>query len=260
MVLSDFLKQTSVVMPKPGVPENYLLPKLDIGVIQFETAAVTMSAEDSNNAELLQNQADEIINKAQAYALRILAEAEDKAKAVIKQAISDSEEICSEKYKYALESGFKEGAARGYKGAQSEVSKTLDEMQILSSCLANEKRQITEDSQNLILDLAAVIAKKVSGDCFVNDEKVFLSMFRRTVKEMPGAQKLTVTISDKDYKLMSFDPQKLLDSAENFSCIKLCIDKSAQEGTLKLETAIMLLDAGINAQIGLLKKEIAKSF
>lgn len=260
MVSSNFFKKAYTELPKPGEPEYFFMPKLYDGGMQFETTTELKVVDRTNDDELLRNEADEIIKKARADALRILAEAKKKAQTVINQAISDSEEICSEKYKIASENGYKEGQDRGNKTAQNEVKKALNELQILSASLSNEKKKIAEESQNLIINLAAEIAQKVTGEFFVRDEKVFLSMFNRAVKEMPAAEKLKVTVSAKDYKIMSFDPYKLLEMTKNFRSIEICCDKSAQEGTLRLESAIMLLDAGINAQIGMLKKEIVKSF
>lgn len=260
MFSSNYLKQAVIGSTSAGIPEHYLLPKLNFSGFLFDTDTEAMRAEDDEYAQTDHKWASEIISKAQADAARIIADAKDEAQSIVKKAEAETGEQCIEKYNCALESGYKEGLLRGKKTAQNEISGALDELQVLSDKLSNDSLEMLQRSQKLILDLAAEIAGKIAGDSFVKDENVFLAMFKRAVKDIPPAQKLKVTIAEKDYKLMSFDPQKLLNLTEGFKSIELYIDKTAPEGTLKVETAIMLLDAGINTQIGMMKKEIAKTF
>ncbi len=260
MFSSNYLKQAFIDSTAIGAPEHYLLPKLNFSGFFIETDTGDAGADEAENEQSEQKNANEIINKAWADAARILAAAKDEALTFVKKTEAETDELCAEKYNSALESGYKEGLLRGKTDAQNEISKALGELRVISDRLSDERREILQSSQKLILDLASEMAGKITGDSFVKDEKVFVAMFRRAVKDIPPAQKLKVTIAEKDYNLMSFDPQKLLALAEGFNSIELCCDKAAQEGTLKVETAIMLLDAGINTQIDMLKKEIAKTF
>jgi flagellar assembly protein FliH len=260
MISSNYFKQSYIQSPLNGAPENYFIPNIDDDGLYIVTESGITGVDDPENSQLKRKETSDILLRARADALKIIGEAKEKAQALLDQAVSDSEIICSEKYNAALEKGYKEGLKMGEKAAQNEVGNILRELGALSDSLENEKLGLVESSQQLILDIAAEIALKVAGESFVRDEKVFLSLFKRAVKEIPPAQKLVVTISDKDYRLMSYDPQKLLALNEGFSSIELCCDKSAKEGTLGVETAVMLLDAGINTQIGLLKKEITSTF
>ncbi len=251
MYSSDMLKRGRL-----NVPGRYNMPEFD-----FTEAHTEETDEDPPESVMLNPKAaEEMIKKAHSDARRIIFEAQQRAELICEKAKKDAEAQIREKSKEAFEEGYKEGLSQGKAEAEANERQIIDELLELSYCLSNEKRRIAEESQNLILELAAEIAQKVVGDSFVKEDKAFMSMFQKAVKEMPAAQKLTVTISDKDFKIMSYEPQKLLEQCEDFKSIELCRDKNAPEGTLKLETAVMLLDAGINTQIGMLKKEIAKTF
>ncbi len=255
MYSSDILKRGRL-----SITEYYNMPEFSMTETHItETQAEETGKSSLESVTLNPKASEEMIKKAHLDARRIITEAQQRAELICEKAKKDAETQRQEALKEAFEEGYKEGLSQGKAEAEASEKNIIDELLELSYCLTNEKREIAEKSQNLILELAAEIARKVVGDCFVRQEEVFSSMFHKAVKDMPSAQKLTVTVADKDYQIMSYEPQKVLEQCEEFKCIELCRDKNATEGTLKLETAVMLLDAGINTQIGMLKKEIAKT-
>lgn len=257
---NNYYKHTEIDSTEAATPEHYLIPNLNFGGIKFESVPEDEIAEDPENVLYMQKKEGEIISNARADAKRIIASAESMAQAILQKARNDADKQAAEKYNSAMENGYKEGLVRGKETAREENKEVIKELQAISDRLSQEMQEIFESSQSLILDLASVMARKAAGESFVKDENVFLSMFRRAVKDLPAAQKLRVTIAECDYELMSFDPEKLIELAEGFSSIEICCDKTAEAGTLKVETAVMLLDASINTQVSVMKKEIAKTF
>lgn len=253
MYSSNYFKQVHVT-----APEYYIPPEIEIGVKPYE-GFTEKAKEGPRESAPPQTYSGNAVKEAEAKARKIIEDAEKKAGEIFNEAKIEAEELSREKYRQASEKGYSDGLIKGRAAARTEAMKAIDELNSLSQTLAGEKQRIVKEGESLVLDLAAEIAKKIIGDLFVRDEKTFSAMFRRAAREIPEASKLTVSIAGRDYNLMTFDPQAVADKISGFDNIELLVDHSAEGGAMKLETAVMVIDAGINTQIGFLKNEIAKA-
>lgn len=187
----------------------------------------------------------------------ILADAKKKADEILAEAEIKSQKLYSENYRVAQEKGYIDGSRQAMIQSQNQVNDMMKQLENISNILAEEKNAIINSSKNMIIDLASAIAKKIVNESFTKDNTgVFLAVFQNAVRNIPPAEKLIVTVSNKDYKVMTFDAQKLLELAPGFQNIEIRCDTTADVGTLKLESSIMVVDASVDTQIGLLKKEI----
>jgi flagellar biosynthesis/type III secretory pathway protein FliH len=161
-------------------------------------------------------------------AQRILKEAHEKAEAIVSDANRKAQEI----YTSNLNRSKKEGYFEGIEQAKQEFSQRIEELAEnlgrISDCLVAEREELINSSKILIIDLAAEIARRIVCDNFMDGDKfAFLDVFQNAVKDIPPAEKLIVTISEKDYKLKTFNAEKLK------ACVpELKTLKSEAKGTL----------------------------
>ncbi|MDD4698855.1 MAG: FliH/SctL family protein [Oscillospiraceae bacterium] len=162
-----------------------------------------------------------------------------------------------ENYREAQEKGYFEGSQQAKVQSESQINNMMGQLKTISDILVEQKTAIINSSQNMIIDMATEIAKKVVDENFSkNNNDAFLAVFENAVRNMPPAEKLIVTVSDRDYKIMTFDAQKLLELAPGFKNIEIRCDTNADVGTLTLENSIMVVDASVSTQINMLKQEI----
>lgn len=203
-----------------------------------------------------QQKAEEILLNAQKKAERIIADAQKEAQSIILEADKSSNKIYIERYRSSQESGYSEGLAKGYAEVQGKAEKMMDELEKLCACFNEEKNKVICESKKSIIDLAAEIAKKVTYGRFMQDDGAFLAVFEQVVKKLPAATKMTVTLAEKDYQAMTFNQEKLQKLAEEFEFIEIECDSNEENGTIKIETDSVYLDASLGKQIDVVKSNL----
>lgn len=204
----------------------------------------------------IQREADRLIDEARKKADKIIEEAQKRAESILAESEANSNKIYIEKYRAFKESGYSDGLARGYAEAQKRAERMLAELEELSASFSEERKAFVDSSKNIIIDMAAEIAKKVVGDNFTAENGAFEAIFERVAKEMPAASKLTVTLSEKDYRVMTFDEQRLREKAKDFNTIEVRFDSDAETGTIRLETDSVQIDASVKKQIELIRSKM----
>jgi flagellar assembly protein FliH len=129
----------------------------------------------------------------------------------------------------------------------------------ISDAIIREREECLQSQKEMIIDLATTIAQKVIGDKLLQDESVMFSVFKQAVQNMTPCKKLIVTVSNDDYTIMTSRFDQIKSITKSFEEIEIRVDDSSEKGTLRLESAVMLIDASVNKQIGLLRKEITKA-
>ncbi len=200
--------------------------------------------------------ADEILSSAKEKAEQIITDAQQEAQSIILEADKSSNKIYIERYRTSQQSGYTDGIAKGYAEAQEKAKKMMDELEKLCHCFTEEKDKVICESKKTIIDLAAEIARKVTCGKFMEEDGAFLAVFEQVVKKLPAATKLTVTLADKDYQVMTFNQDKLYKLAEEFEFIEIQSDINEENGTIKLETDSVYLDASLSKQIDMVKSNL----
>lgn len=213
-------------------------------------------AESAGEILNIRKEADRLIDEAKKKADRIIEEAKERAKSILAESNINSNKIYIERYRAFKESGYSDGLARGYSEAQRRAERMLEEIEEFTACFAEEKRAFVNESKNIIIDMAAEIARKVVGDRFTEENGAFEAIFERVAREIPAASKLTVTLSEKDYQVMTFDEQRLREKAKDFKTIEVRCDSDAESGTIRLETDSVQIDASVKKQVDLIRSKM----
>lgn len=257
---SSVLKRSSA-----DIGTFYNMPVLEVISKPFEkreqTIEIPVDNCDINDIDNIfdgyEHRANGIIDKAEADAFDILANAQKKADAILAEAKANAQKLYSENYNVAQEKGYFEGIKQARAQSENKISAIMGHLENISDILAEEKQAIIDSSHNLIINLASEIAQKIVSQNFVQEHHgAFLSVFQNAVRNMPPAENLIVTVSGKDYRIATFNAQKLMDLAPGFKNIEIRYDDYAESGTLKLENSIMVVDASVSTQINLLKQDI----
>jgi len=201
-----------------------------------------------------------VLKQAQEDADQILKNAYIKAKAINDEAEAESYKIYERSFKTARTEGYSAGYSLGMAKAQDackkELKQTVCELKAVSESLERQIEDFIKGSRTAILDVASEIARKIVGDNFTLGEEVFYDMFEKVVKAIPQAERLILTVSGNDYPIIARDPEKLVKLAQGFENVEIRYDETAAPGSMLIESSLVMLDASLDRQIDLIKKEL----
>lgn len=198
-----------------------------------------------------------ILDGARKEAQRILEDARKKADEVVKEAEKRAEQLYAESFRAGQNDGYAHGYQAGEAAAQKKMEVAADQLKAVSDCLAKQREEFINKYRSMVIDLAMDIASKIACDNFTKGGGVFYSVFEDVVKKIPPADKLILTVSELDFEIVAHDVGRLRSIAEGFGSIEVRCDADAPAGTLLLESPVMVIDAGVNTQLELLKSSLA---
>ncbi len=192
---------------------------------------------------------------------KLLTEAKKQADEIIRQAEIKAQKLYDKSHQEAQRKGYiegyEEGLKRGTLEAEQSMASSMEEVSRISLNMEEERKMMLDGQKELIIELAGQMAQKVISDDFMTEKGAFLHLFKRMVNDIPPADKLTVTVSGKDYSLKSFDAERLRGLAVNFEHVEIRCDNTAEPGTFKLETTVMMMDASVKSQLAIMKEELS---
>ncbi len=204
---------------------------------------------------------DEQMTAAKAQAEIILAQAGTEARSLIAVAQNVSREIrafatgkAHAEVQKATESGYEAGYRCGMEEVAQQQKAALDELENLMKRLESQKSALLLENEEQIKELALGIAKKVIDEKLSANDKTFLNIFNKAVKNFSAQEWVKVTVSDHDVQFATSNSQLLMSMVKGARDIEIVILEGAPKGTCIVETAEGIADASVYTQINNLKK------
>ncbi len=188
----------------------------------------------------------------------ILEEAYKEAESILNTAKYDAQEILA-----SAENQIREAV-------ESEVAQRmgrLDELEDravkeLDSFL-NAKREIIQDSKDLILDLALNLASKILNKKVREDQNILLNMLSETAEEMlkdvQENAKLTLVVNPADSNVTNEFARRITEKSGNRIEITVREDSGVSEGSCMVEGPSGTLDLNFASQLALFKERMLQS-
>lgn len=187
-----------------------------------------------NIIDAAKKQSEDIILQSKDEANRLIKEAEDKKVVVDRQAYDEG-------YNRGLEKAMQEG--------KDEISRMVERLEKVLSETINKRNEIIESSEEQLINIAILIARKVVKSIAESDRAVILRNVSEALRKIKGRAQVTIRVNIDDMELTTRhkdDFYKMLDNIENVNVLE---DPNIERGGCIIETDFGDVDARIVAQL-----------
>jgi flagellar biosynthesis/type III secretory pathway protein FliH len=168
---------------------------------------------------------------------RLRREAEEKAAQVVADAGREAEEI----RRQAAEKGYADGLERG----ASRIDEQVQYLAEILSRLSVVERTLVERYERQIVDLAAVIARRVVHQELTINDEALVAIARSVLAEIPLHGNVTLKLHPDDHEILAPRIAELQRDHEQLERVVLLPHEGLERGGLVLETPVGQVDASM---------------
>ena len=215
--IPDFNKK----IEEEDISEEELIERKSIEQLKFEADEfekeflqkrdeMIRNAEEERDAiiQKAEKEAFNIFRKKNEEAMEVKSQAEEESKLIIEHAKLEAKNIESEiKDKEtkilneARKRGYQDGFEEGYKNGESEVKRLTDRIQIILNSTIEKRNEIFIETEQQIINLVLLIAKKVIKVISENQKNVVINNVVQALRKLKsrGDVAIRVNLSDIDF-------------------------------------------------------------
>jgi flagellar assembly protein FliH len=198
------------------------------------------------------NQAAKIRQDAEDEAARIVAEAQENAKGIE----ANAQERMSAVEKDAYRKGFDQGREAGFQEGKAEVQRLVDRLHIILQKAMEKRAEILESTENQIVDMVLLIAKKVIKVISENQRNVVVSNVVQALRKIKSRGDVIIKVNLADLQLASAHTKDFMQIVENVKSITVVEDNTVDRGGCVIETDFGQIDARISSQLSEIEERI----
>ena len=195
-----------------------------------------LEAEQRRNVML--QEADNMIARAQAQADDIIQKAQQESFDIARQAYSEASEKARQEAKAEYE---------------AKITALDTQLNQIAAALQEEKNQVLAQVEPEILKLSLTIAEKIIGSELEEHAETYASMMQQIVEKLRPDEKVTIYVNEKDYWHSLAGQNNKTD--QDWSHIKIVRDENLARGGCKVEGSFGQLDAGIKKQLNTIRRQ-----
>ncbi len=196
-------------------------------------------------ADETKEKADDIINQAKEKAEVILTEA--------KTQIAEIEQNAKEQ---AYQEGFNAGKEQGIKAGEESLKKMFSEIQSVLVEAKHKRQEILQANQEMIVELAFMIAKKIIKAESVTNKEAILKNLNAALKKLKDKEKIKVKLNPVYLTELGNMKERLLAQASGLEGIIFEEDQNIEPGGCLIETNFGLIDATISSQLEVIQEAL----
>ena len=225
-----------------------------IGSAKVEAERIIKEAEQAAFKEVKRktDEGQAIKLKAQGEAERIIAEAEGNAR----QMQADARANLEAERKEAEEQGREVGREIGFAEGKAEVERLIQRTQVVLERAQNKRAEILEQTEQEIINLVLLIARKVIKIISENQRNVITSNVIQALRKVKGRGDILIRVNMADLKLATENTKEFISLVEGVKSINVVEDSSVDEGGCIIETDFGEIDARIASQLAELETKI----
>lgn len=193
-----------------------------------------------------------IKKKAEDEARDIIKQAEQQAETIVQEADLQREKIISD----AHTEGFDKGHEEGYQHGRQEVQRLIDRMHLILERVLDRRTLILEETEQQIVELVLLIARKVIKVISENQRNVIMSNVLQALRKLKGRGEVTIRVNLADVKLTTDHIKDFMQAVESVKNITVAEDSSVDRGGCIVETDFGAIDARISSQLAELEQKI----
>ena len=198
-------------------------------------------------------------DEAQAIKRKAQDEAEDiivQAKETARQIESDTRAAFEAERKEAEEQGRLAGREAGFDEGKDEVERLIQRTQIVLERAQNKRAEILEQTEQEIISLVLLIARKVIKVISESQRSVIISNVVQALKKVKGRGNILIRVNMADLKLSTAHIKDFISMVEGVKSIQVVEDSSVDSGGCIIETDFGEIDARIASQLAELETKI----
>jgi flagellar assembly protein FliH len=198
------------------------------------------------------DEAQSLKRKAQDEADKIIAEANNKAA----QIEADSRAAFEAERKDAEDEGRTAGREIGFVEGKAEVERLVERTQTILQRAQDKRAEILEETEQEIISLVLLIARKVIKVISENQRSVIISNVVQALRKVKGRGNIVIRVNLADLKLTTEHTKDFINLVEGAKSIQVVEDTSVDEGGCIIETDFGEIDARISSQLMELESKI----
>ena len=183
---------------------------------------------------------------------RIINEAKDKARSIEKEV----EEKAAQKYEEARDKGYKEGYDDGYDTGKAEVERLVDRLNVIVTESVQKRHNIIEETEQQIINLILLIAKKVIKVISENQKNVVINNTIQALRKLRSRGDIAIRVNLADLELSSKHKRDFIEMVEGIKSVRILEDATVDKGGCIIETDFGNIDARISSQLNEISDKI----
>ncbi len=217
--------------------------------------------------EQAQIEAEQIIENARVEANRIIKKETDKAQILRQEALEEKEKTIreaqeeiyrlkkeaeeeSEKIKKdAIKKGLEQGYKDGYESEANEVRRLVERVQIILNSAIDKRNEIFVETEQQIINLVLLIAKKVIKVISENQKNVVINNVVQALRKLKSRGEVAIRVNLADLELTTEHKKDFIEMVEGVKSIKILEDSTVDRGGCIIETDFGSIDARISSQL-----------
>jgi len=182
----------------------------------------------------------------------IIAEAHEKAK----QIEADCRAAFEAERREAEEQGRSAGREAGFSEGRSEVERLIHRTQTVLERAQNKRAEILDETEQEIISLVLLIARKVVKVISENQRNVIISNIVQALRKVKGRGSILIRVNISDLKLATDHIKDFIKLVEGTKSVQIIEDSTVDEGGCIIETDFGEIDARIASQLTELETKI----
>ena len=246
----DDLRREAESFREQWVSEKELM----ISSARLEAERIIKDAEEAAFREVKRrtDEAQTLRSKVEAEAEAIIAEAQGKAKLIETDAYTAFEN----ERKEAEEQGRVAGREAGFAEGKAEVERLINRSQTVLQRAQDKRTEILEETEQEIINLVLLIARKVIKVISENQRNVIISNVVQALRKVKGRGNIIIRVNFSDLKLSTEHIKDFINLVEGAKSVQVVEDSTVDEGGCIIETDFGEIDARIASQFAELESKI----
>lgn len=258
----------------PEQVEVYAGPTADDLRREAEAFREQWEAEKESMIQAARDEAEGIVREAEAAAFQEVKRKTDEAQALKRQAQDEAEEILAQarqraeeitgearqtldaERKGAEEAGREAGREAGFAEGKAEVERLVERTQVVLERAQDKRAEILAETEQEIIDLVLLIARKVIKVISENQRGVIVSNVVQALRKVKARGNVIIRVNIADLKLATEHTKNFIQMMEGAKSIQVVEDSSVDSGGCIIETDFGEIDARIASQLAELETKI----
>jgi flagellar assembly protein FliH len=233
----------------------------------WETEKEEMVAQARAEAEKIVKDAEQVafgeVKNKNNQAKKIRQEAEDEAKRIVNEAEKTAQEMqataesrVAQLEKEAYEKGYAEGREKGYASGQEEIDRLIQRFHVIIAKAIEKRNEIIDDSENQLIDMVLLIARKVIKVISENQRNVVINNVIQSLRKLKSRGDVVVRVNLEDLQLATEHAREFVEKIENVKTVTVMEDSTVDRGGCLIETDFGQIDARISSQLHEIEEKI----
>ena len=198
------------------------------------------------------NQGKKIRQEAETEAAQVAQEAEKKARALEEE----TNERVAALEKEAYEKGYTEGKEKGFACGEEEVRRLVERLHFIISKAIEKRAEIIDDSEQQLIDMVLLIARKVIKVISENQRNVVINNVIQSLRKLKSRGDVVIRVNLEDLQLTTEHAREFVEKIENVKTVTVMEDSTVDRGGCIIETDFGQIDARISSQLHEIEEKI----